>query len=111
MGTLHWRLLIHQRLMRKYIDTTLSQQNKNIINKLVNVKYIFKQQHTNSQEYVASLLPYAIYYGCIFVYKPYWKKCLSLPFFSIPIHLKLLYVFMALPLSVSKMSKEMKGKW
>ena len=38
--------------------------------KQVNVKYIFKQQHTNSQEYITSLLPYAIYHGSVFVYKP-----------------------------------------
>lgn len=34
-----------------------------------------------------------------------------LPFFSIPIHLKLLYVFKLLPLSVYMMSKVMGGKW
>ena len=35
----------------------------------------------------------------------------SLPFIAIPIHLKLLCVFMALPLSVSMMSKAMRQKW
>ena len=68
------------------------------------------KQHTNSQEHIASLLPYAIYYGCIFVYKPYWEKCLSLPFLSIYTHLNLLCVFMALPLSVSMKSKAIRRK-
>lgn len=58
-----------------------------------------------SEEYITSLLPYAIYNGCVFVYKPYWKKCLSLPFLSILTPPKLLGVFMALPLSIFIMSK------
>lgn len=62
---------------------------KSIEKKLVNVKNIFKQQHTDSQEHITSLLPYAIYHGCVFVYKSYWKKCLSLSFLAILTHPKL----------------------
>ena len=55
-----------QKCLNKGLCPKLSINNQNIFNDKSNIK----QQHTNSQEYITSLLPYAIYHGCVFVYKP-----------------------------------------
>ena len=57
-----------------------------------------------------TLLPYVIYNGCIFVYKPYGKKTMTAILLSIQAHQNLLCVFMAPTLSVSMMNKTMRRK-